>query len=1258
MNQKQHQTINKYSRQRKTVISALFFTFLLTPLASHAVDMDDLPATVHESTVIPNIMFVFDDSWSMRWEVLYNEGSATGSGSAARPDPQLLGDLRTAYLHPGAAPDFHSAGGLGAETRSLCRGYNKLAYDPRVTYEPWDGWPMQNDTTLSNTEFQDKTLATALYYPYRPNNQSGNSATCNMNMSYALRTDAFCRLTCSKDNNCSSGNWDIPTNIVQNASGDVKMTDHVYYQWEDADNDGQYDKPSSTNASTPDECGFYGEGNFFTPFPTNAVNYGDDIDGTNTWQRGKRKVTDLPADRAAASVIGIDCTDDSESNASVYHSEQCVNTQQNYANWWTYYRRRLFTAYGAFAKFVMNTKANIGIYVIGGDGTAFGGYNGKLITAPVDVSEESGKKEVLKAMWSYAIGWGLKTPLRRGTHYGCQQLAASGTESCQHNIVFVMTDGVDNVGVSGPGNADGDNLPPFKDTYSNTLADVAMYWYEQDLNGSTNRGDLPPFGRRHPQDTRDEPTEPHIRTSILSFGLGLQGSFFETTLPPGGATDWPMPVNDDAMVKDMMHAALNGAGKYYSADTPDEVIAAVEQASRDINKNALSSTSISATSSTLTTSNRIFVAGFTTGTWSGEVKSLAVNISGANVSTTTSWSASNNIPEHGSRVIYTGVGNLLFDTSNAALKTSPAPGLSNDQINYLRGDRSKEENLDAGLFGGSYPFRERDSLLGPIINSSPVYVSAPNQNFDTLSGFPAAFQTSYQSFKSTQSSRIPVVYAGSNDGMLHAFRASDGVEMMAYVPGLIVDKLIDYPSKDYEYFALVDGSITTGDYYDGGWKTLLVGSLRNGAKGVYALDITNPTLFGNTANAGTIRKWEFSGGSNSSDMGNIAGDSLIIPVKNGSGVKWQVIIPNGYNSSNGRSGLFVVNPGDGSLSQYLQTSSSSNNGLSSPAAIDVDKDGLMDYMYAGDLRGQLWRFKYDTANNNWGAPQLIFDAGNNRPITTRPTLAPGPVDIDSDSNKLDDGVMVMFGTGQLLNKFDANSNASQAMYGIWDYKFQTNASSTSAVVNQNKLVQQSIIYEDPSAFAGGTIRVISNNEVTYSDADDSNPPTHYGWYTRLRYQNDGLNLNDSHYGSAERIIWNPKYIEPSQYYTNGRLIMESIIPKTDPGSTSICENNFNSFFIEVDPYSGGPLDVDEGVFDINNDGIVNLGDTVTINGVTSAPTGIERATPNIGETTVFKNGDGEAKCRGTVSGGVDCEVEKDPSTTFVPYRSSWRQLKL
>ena len=125
----------------------------------------------------------------------------------------------------------------------------------------------------------------------------------------------------------------------------------------------------------------------------------------------------------------------------------------------------------------------------------------------------------------------------------------------------------------------------------------------------------------------------------------------------------------------------------------------------------------------------------------------------------------------------------------------------------------------------------------------------------------------------------------------------------------------------------------------------------------------------------------------------------------------------------------------GSLLKRIDTQVGSCNGLSTPLLVDYDSDEKVDFVYTGDLKGNLWKFDltsndyidWDVAYYSGTSPQPLFQAkgpgGETQHITTKP---------DAMFHCERDGIMVVFATGMYLGGDDLLDTSTQKVYGIWD----------------------------------------------------------------------------------------------------------------------------------------------------------------------------------------------------------------------------------
>jgi len=429
-----------------------------------------------------------------------------------------------------------------------------------------------------------------------------------------------------------------------------------------------------------------------------------------------------------------------------------------------------------------------------------------------------------------------------------------------------------------------------------------------------------------------------------------------------------------------------------------------------------------------------------------------------------SWNGSAGIPfEWGNLTSSPGGG------QQAAIDAGDAAPYGANRLNYLRGDRSNEINTSGvGLY------RSRTSVLGDIIDSSPTWVGPPVAPYTATWGDrlnPAATvpeagssAQTYTQYVAAAQTRMNVVYVGGNDGLLHGFRSgsydpngnfvatgNDGLEVLAYMPGAVVQTIhsatanVDYSSAQYGHNFYVDATPGAGDlFYGNAWHSWVVGGLGAGGSAIFALDVTNPTTSTFTeANAASLVIGEWTSASIAcanvascgSSLGNTYGTPQIRRLHDG---KWAVIFGNGFGSTSGDAGIFVMTIDPTTHAQtiyYLSThTAGSGNGIAFASPVDLDGDHITDYVYAGDLQGNLWRFDLTSSSEtNWAlTPGPLFKTPAGQPITTGIVAASG-----APSSGMQQYLMLLFGTGQKTPFTNTNpasyATGTQALYGVWDW---------------------------------------------------------------------------------------------------------------------------------------------------------------------------------------------------------------------------------
>ncbi|EON90691.1 Tfp pilus assembly protein, tip-associated adhesin PilY1 [Marinobacter lipolyticus SM19] len=802
-----------------------------------------------------------------------------------------------------------------------------------------------------------------------------------------------------------------------------------------------------------------------------------------------------------------------------------------------------------------------------------------------------------------------EAPLRGALDYVGTQYQRTGVDApiqyeCQRNYTLMYTDG-------------------FATDYevdSSSLADIAAEYYSTNL-----RTDLPQGQVRIPGQCLDNDPYPgldcnsnlHMNTyGVLLgskgtvYGQQIDGTLYDSVddvyaVEPA----WPdvNDVTDPAIsmfqIDDLYRATVNGKGEIYNARLPADITDGLNRALEDIDNQSGAAAAVTFSSATVESDSLIFSAIFNSRRWSGQLSARALNSSNGRLVKNADgsyigdvvWEAgaildSRNLNANAREIItynsVTGQGvpfqwSSLTTTQRADLLTATdsldataAENLAIDRLAYIRGNRGKE-----APFG---QFRVRDGRLGDIVHSAPVYVAEPRMGWPDQ--FPyGAEGARYSDFRysDTISGRTPVVYVGANDGMLHAFKATrdatGGDELFAYVPDLVFS---DSPGKGLNYLTdpgylhryYVDLTPTVFDAYidvdDGtgdGWRSLLIGGLRAGGRGLFALDITSPDSVGE-ADADDLALWEFV----NDDLGYVIEPVNVILTDLGSGYEWVAVFGNGLDAPSGRTGLFLLRLEgglDGTWTEnsdywFIEVDSGPAGGMNSDVRlIDLDADNLVDRIYTSDLDGRIWAFAYDANNDEWASayngngadagPKPLFTAPAGQPITSAPMVVRNP--FVETGNQTAPNLLVLFGTGQYLNQGDVvNTTPTQSFYGIWD-------SGVSDLDTEGGLLLERDITE--STTDEGVVRNLSDDEITWGD---KNTP-YMGWYIDF----DTL--------SGERVIMVPQV-------RGNTILFNTTIPPTNE-----CSSNGGSFrmFVDLDG-----TDPDQQVFDTNGDGRVTNADTL------------------------------------------------------------------
>ncbi len=769
---------------------------------------------------------------------------------------------------------------------------------------------------------------------------------------------------------------------------------------------------------------------------------------------------------------------------------------------------------------------------------------------------------------------------------------------------------------------------------------------------------------------------------------GMYGADFANTI--AGSRAWSDEIANGATLdtrpEGLWHMAINSRGKFIPATSSQALVDAFKeilgQIIADTSQTITSFTS--ASQSVKGKSTEEFFSGYKAADWSGYIKSNSLAQGSGSKSPNPAWGTrAGQPPEHISsadkldaltptngnlpnRLILstndtsnTGVsfewqasGSRLSLAQNALLQRSDGPSVGQDRLNFIRGDRSKEGK----------PLRQRGSRQGDIVNSSIWYVAKPVSNY-SLNG--------YSVFAMANNDRLPMLYVGGNDGMLHGFSALDGSEKIAYVPKGVIKNLADLADPNYQHAYFVDGAAFTGDINlnaltnpsTPNWRTLLVGALGLGGKGYFVLDVSQP---GSTASNGIASNFSAANASNlvmldrtlhatlptlgdDADIGHITAEPVvddnnpyktnqITRMNNG---RWAVVMGNGYNSSNERPVLLVQYlDGDKALKTIpavnIGDSEAVGNGLSAPRLLDINGDGTPDVVYAGDLRGNLWKFDItDTDPSKWDvafgkrplytAVRTLNNASSRQAITAAPLLKANDRGIG--------GLMVAFGTGRDLTEADRTDTSTQTIYTVWDnsrYKLSGNqvsldtsaATPSAAGTGVANLVEQkltsSTALDGSGASSTRKFWTLTQNNVNYVGAGAKK-----GWYFHLPVAGERILAPMAFYDSSNNME-----VISEVPGTGGNVAEESCDP------VSSAPQKYRTFLNIMDGKKPGVQ-----ILDLNGDGYYNALDQ-----------GVSRMTASVTESSTRT---GTTEIRSGADGTTDVLAPMPEQ----PVRPSWRQLQ-
>ncbi|AZN36776.1 pilus assembly protein [Iodobacter ciconiae] len=908
----------------------------------------------------------------------------------------------------------------------------------------------------------------------------------------------------------------------------------------------------------------------------------------------------------------------------------------NFANWFSYYRTRLqaMKSSAGLAFSSIDTRYRVGFSKIGR--LKLSDYaSGKFL----NISDYDGTQ---KSAW-YAMLYGTSTgpdgtPLKLALQAIGQIYSGvipSGVTdpiqyTCQQNFEILTTDGYwnasgDSVSV---GNTDSAIPRPMLDgaNQSDNLADVTMKYFKTDLRPSMANNvpgvlafDTGPEGRQM------------MRTYTL--GMGMNGTLkyvdnYETNGDASvndyvglknGTKNWPTVTGETlTTIDDLWHAGVNGGGKFFSARDPSAVSSSLQSALNDISARLGSVGAPDVSNAFMTAAdNKVYNSSYKTRDWTGDISARTVDVSSATFATTELWSAQNLLAlrsfTSNPRVIYSCTGSCnsftTFDAATYAGNASITAGVTSLKtanslntaqqaaingtklVDYLRGDQSNEPTTsNPDLAAATALFRQRTKVLGAIIHGGVTYVKKSEKAYS---------DSGYTAFSRTNLSRRAMLYAPGNDGMLHAFDAATGQEIWAFIPPSLLPSLWKQADRNYDsnfqYF--VDGSPTIADINNGSsWKTILVGGLRGGGGEYYAIDITNPS-----ATVPATPLWSFK----DSRLGKTYG----FPVVGKIAGQWKVLLTAGYDNSDNKAYLFVLNADTGALEKTFTTTCTATDGtcgLSKIGALftEPDVDDTIKMVYAGDLVGNLWRFD---VTGDQGNGILVATTGT---PTLRQPISSAPLIKEMTVYKNSSGIAahyVNFGTGRFLNQNDMSNSDTQTIYGLLiDPSLEAIDSNFNNLRTSGSLIELMIDKTCDKTIKdnlGGTVSTLdgidgaslSSNCPNAIAGDFSNSDGNFDTITLKRAANstlgaDLISCKNSIKGWRANLPISKERIPNDPFPFNDYGVFSSIVPGADsctPGGISreykmplnlskdwLCANPSSNVFISIGKNTDGKLSDD------------------------------------------------------------------------------------
>ena len=691
----------------------------------------------------PNLIMAIDDSGSMDFEVLLptNDGAAwwrlgnvgqcgtlynnsyvgciaNSTGTDDIPTANRLNFANAGggnswrkftYLFPNGASDsnttarrrLNDGGGhyaippIAAYAWARSPNHNKAYFNPTVTYAPW--------VSSDGFTFGDSTPTAARFDPVFETNLTLNLTQDRVGTGTVAPGTSCTSITAGADNDFYFRVYrgmTLPSGTCLRRSNSTS--------WE-------------TIGSNGCQVGVAGRCDTSLRANGNGIDLGNDASVAIRYFPARFYLapgTALPANYGYIGVVSTDgrAPDNTQLNgyeikpANFASTAQYQNAIQNFANWFTYYRKRH-----------QALRAGLGESFSDISGIRVDGFtiNNRQDVTMASIDNATSKAALYRKFYSEWVRSG-GTPNRQAVARLIDNFKRTGsgapvTAACQKNFGMLFTDGFSNApeandGIQGVyGDVDGSLGAPYSDTYAGSLADAVMDAYINPLRTDLQEGRVS-VAAGCPTDgsTYSGPLDcnRNLHMNFFAVTLGTRGLLFNPDANPpvnpytvNPRLSWPtsFPARHPSAVDDLWHATINGRGQLLNARSPQEIATQVRSVLTSIIESTSSAGAAAVNGGSINTGSLIYQARFNSADWSGQLLSFGVNPITGEPLPDTRQDAASRIPGPAARNIITrnSIGQpvpftwagLQADASRVQqLDPNSDPVAAQRMLNYLRGE--------------------------------------------------------------------------------------------------------------------------------------------------------------------------------------------------------------------------------------------------------------------------------------------------------------------------------------------------------------------------------------------------------------------------------------------------------------------------------------------------------------------------------------------------------------------------------------------